>query len=173
MQNLDHDSITTYLSSRAGLLILVRWTSPSTFVPIGFAFPSTLIGTMSKSGEKAIFGAYGFFSPWWGKPDILVLTILGLAYFYREFGLIAVHGLRYADNDRTARLMAQVGFRDDGTIPRYMCDQRGKLVDAVVSTLEVEEFEPRALKLLEGIVGDGEGIKQQSQSADSKRDVSE
>jgi hypothetical protein len=152
MTNLDHDSVTFYLATRPALLILAQWTSPSTFVPAGFAFPTTSAGI---GEEKMIFAGFGYFINFWGRPEVLTLTILCLAYFLREFGLLAIHGSRYASNDKSARLMGQVGFRDVGRIPRYML-RDGKLVDMIASSLLVEDFEEKAFTLLEGIVGDDE-----------------
>jgi RimJ/RimL family protein N-acetyltransferase len=166
MVDVSHDTIVAYLTNRP-LIVLVEWDSPSSFHPLGFAFPSTSAGI---GDQKMAFLAYGFFMDAWGKPAILTLTILGLAYFFKELGLIAVHGSRYADNDRTARLIKQVGFQDVGQVPLYML-KNGKLVDMIVSSLLIKEFEERALTLLEGIVGDGQGIKQQPQSADPIRNV--
>ena len=145
MLDLNHDAITSYLAGRH-LAILVEWDSPSTFYPLGFAFPSTSAGV---GEQKMAFLAYGFFMPAWGKPAVLTLTLLGLAYFFKELGLIAIHGSRYATNDRSARLIRQIGFKDVGRVPRYMLDKDKKLVDMIVSSLLVEDYEQISLPLLE------------------------
>jgi RimJ/RimL family protein N-acetyltransferase len=161
MTNLDHDTITAYLSTKP-LIILAEWETPDSFHPLGFAFPSVNIGV---GDQKAAFLAYGFFLTAWGKPSVLTLTLLGLSYFFREFGLLAIHGSRYADNARSARLIRQVGFRDVGQVPRYMLKD-GKLTDMIVSSLLVEDFEKVALPLLESIAtaseakrGEGQFVK--------------
>ncbi len=155
MQNLDHDSICAYLTNRP-LIILAQWTSPTEFTPLGLAFVCTYGGI---AGQMQAMVGYGYFLPAWGKPSVLPLFLLGLAYLFNEVnpqsGLLAIHGSRYSSNDRTARLIKQAGFVDDGRVPRWMI-QNGKLVDMIVSTLLVERFEERALTLLEGMVN-GEG----------------
>jgi RimJ/RimL family protein N-acetyltransferase len=147
LSDLSHDWITAYLSTKNPLLILGEWVTPNEFTPWGYAFITTSIGHASAPKEKGIIAGYGFFSPFWGRPELELLSVLGLAYFFREFGLLAIHGSRYATNDRTARLMSRVGFHDDGLIPRWMLDQ-GKLVGMIPSTLLVEDFERVAEKFL-------------------------
>jgi RimJ/RimL family protein N-acetyltransferase len=175
MMDISHDTIIAYLTNRP-LIVLVEWDSPSSFHPLGFAFPSTTAGA---GDQKMAFLAYGFFMDAWGKPSVLTLTLLGLAYFFREFGLLAIHGSRYADNARSARLIRQVGFHDVGQVPRYML-KNGKLVDMIVSSLLVEEFEQVALPLLESITNAnaseakrGEGIIEQPRSGSPVRNAGE
>lgn len=155
MQDISHDTIVAYLTNRP-LVILVRWLSPAQFDPLGFAFTCSI----SMGSEKQAILGYGFFLPAWGKPEVLPLTILGLAYFFRELGLLALHGTRYASNEKSARLIKQVGFKDVGRVPRWMLDREGKLTDMIVSSLMVEDFEEIALTLLEGIAKNGQGIIQ-------------
>jgi len=145
MTDISHDTIVAYLTGRP-LLILAQWESPSIFHPLGYAFPVTTAGV---EDQKMAFIGYTFFRSAWGKPEVLTLTLLGLAYFFKEFGLLAVHGSRYATNDKSAHLIKQVGFRDVGRVPRYMLDRQGKLVDMIVSSLLIEDFERVALSLLE------------------------
>ena len=139
MQDLSHDAITTYLANRP-VLVLGIWTSAEEFLECGMAFPSTLPVTGNPTGpERSMFAGYGFFRLW-GQPEAEILGMVGLAYFFNEFQVTAIHGLRYRENGLTARFVGQFGFKDNGFIPRYMM-QDGKLVGAVCSTLLIEDFE--------------------------------
>src|SRR5437588_3452336 len=139
MPDLSHDAITTYLASRP-VLVFVIWSGES-FFEAGFAFPTALPVAGNRVGpERSLFVGYGMFKGVWGKPEAEILGMLGLAYFFLEYALGAVHSVRYCWNDLTARFVRRYGFRDVGTIPRYMLED-GKLVPAVASSLLVEDFE--------------------------------
>ena len=144
MTDLSYPAIVGYLSNRP-LVVLGMWTSyiggregeSEQFEPAGFAFPVTLTG---EAPDRSGFFGYGIFREFWGNPIMEPLVMLGLAAIFSEFKLEAVHGLRYAQNDLTARYVRRYGFRDNGVIPSYML-RRGKLVSAVSSTLMREDFE--------------------------------
>jgi len=151
MQDLSHDAVTAYLATRNPLLVFAVWTSPSKWVEAGFAYFSLL----KQDGPVRFgFGAYSMFGDWWGKPEITLLATLGLAYFFREYGLSAIYGERYATNDRTARFMRQFGFRDAGTLSRYFV-RDGQPVANTVSECLVEDFERAAEQVLTKLVGEG------------------
>src|SRR5271166_5906457 len=80
MMDISHDTIVNYLSTRAPLIIFAKWDSPSSFHPLGFAFPAQTGGI---GDQKMAFLAYGFFMDAWGKPELLTLFTLGLGYFFR------------------------------------------------------------------------------------------
>jgi hypothetical protein len=133
----DFNSIVTYLATRAFLLILGRWEGDK-FHELGFAFPTVTLGT--NSTEKAMISGYGFFRESWGTEDQKIVTMLGLAYIFKEFDLCAIIGNRYTDNTLTAKFMGRFGFKDCGEIPCFQL--RGtKLVPLVVSALMREDFE--------------------------------
>lgn len=133
----DFNSIITYLAQRPVLLILGKWVDGK-FHELGFAFPTVSVGTQST--EKSIIAGYGFFRSAWGTEDQKILTILGLAYFFKEFDLRAIIGNRYPENVLTAKFMENFGFKDCGTIPRFQL-QGSKLAPMVVSALLREDFE--------------------------------
>lgn len=133
----DFGSIVTYLHQRPALIIMGRWEDDK-FFELGFAFPTISAGLPST--EKSVFAGYAFFKEAWSTEDQQILTILGLAYLFQEFDLVAVHGNRYADNVLTAKFMSRFGFKDCGEIPRFQL--RGKkLVSMLASTLLREDFE--------------------------------
>jgi hypothetical protein len=133
----DFNSIVTYLATRAFLLILGRWEGDK-FHELGFAFPTVTLGT--NSTEKAMISGYGFYREAWGTEDQKIVTMLGLAYIFKEFDLRAIIGNRYTDNTLTAKFMGRFGFKDCGEIPCFQL--RGtKLVPLVVSALMREDFE--------------------------------
>ena len=151
MSDLSYPAIVGYIANRP-LVVLGVWepiefeegygpvlpTDPThTFREAGFAFPVTLTG---EAPDRSGFFGYGIFREFWGNPMMEPLVMLGLAAIFSEFKLEAVHGLRYAQNDLTARYVRRYGFRDNGTIPAYML-RKGKLVSAVSSTLMREDFE--------------------------------
>lgn len=156
MSNLDHDSITTYLLQRP-LLILAVWRSNYDFAEAGIAFPVLFQPPLNvHAAERMSFSGYGYFRDWWGTPEITVLSMLGLAYIFTEFNLSAIHGVRYPSNQRTACFLAQFGFKEVGRVPRYQMKD-GVLVDGVVSTLLIEDFESyverKLLELVDGKAG--------------------
>ena len=173
MDDLSHDAITSYLHNRP-VIIPGLWASPNLFMEKGLAFPSHwpyLIGKGS-SEEKAGFFGYGFFKSVWGTPQAEILMMLGLAYFFCELDLVAIHGLRYTQNELTARFTRKFGFVENGTIPRYM-SRDGKLVSAVSSTLFLETFEKYVeKKLLElwksGELSDGREFEGWRHSSDQR-----
>lgn len=131
----DFNSIVTYLAQRP-LVILGQWVDGK-LCELGFAFSIIVCG--GAETEKAIFAGYGFFKQAWGRPEQTMLTMLGLAYLFKEFDLRAIHGIRYKENLLTARFMEKFGFRQVGEIPHYQL--RGKeLVPGVVSTLLRADF---------------------------------
>lgn len=138
--NLSHDFITTYLLQRP-LLALVNWKSEINYDLIGYAFPTSFTPTRNiQSAERSAFAAYGMFRPWWGKPELEIAGMLGLAYMFEEWGLTAVQGISLAENNLTRRFMSRYGSVQTGYVPRYQL-QGGKLVPGVVTTLMRESFE--------------------------------
>lgn len=152
MPDVSKPAIISYLYSRP-LIIAGEWredTEGQVFYPLGYCF--TVAETPSRDGQRnSAFGGYCLFPEAWRTPQQYVLTTLGIAYLFREFRLVSLHGIRYDDNKLTARWMGKFGFRDIGTIPNYM--QRhgtGELVPCTVSTLDRAEFEQRVRTTLEG-----------------------
>ena len=140
----NYDSIVAYLAQRPVLLILGRWEGEK-FVELGFAFNTVSMGTANT--ERSLIAGYSFFKKAWGSKDQQIVTMLGLAYFFKEFNLCAIIGNRFPDNILTAKFMARFGFKDCGEIPRFQL--RGtKLVSMVVSALLREDFE----KYVEGFL---------------------
>jgi hypothetical protein len=133
----DFPSIVTYLAQRPVLLILGKWVDGK-FHDLGFAFPTVSIGTANT--EKSLIAGYVFHREAWGTQDQRIVTMLGLAYFFKEFSLSAIIGNRYRENVLTAKYMARFGFKDYGEIPRFQL-QGAKLVPMVVSALLREDFE--------------------------------
>lgn len=133
----DFNSIVTYLAQRPVLLILGKWVDEK-FVELGFAFSTVSMG--GPNTEHSLIVGYGFFREAWSTDDQAILTMLGLAYFFKEFDLRAIIGNRYPDNILTAKFMARFGFNDCGQIPCFQL--RGtKLVPMVVSALLRADFE--------------------------------
>jgi RimJ/RimL family protein N-acetyltransferase len=131
------NAIVTYLAQRPVLLILGKWIDGK-FNELGFAFPTVSVGT--DKTEKSLIVGYAFFKSAWGTEDQRIVTLLGLAYFFKEFGLSAIIGNRFPENVLTAKFMARFGFKDYGQIPRFQL-QGSKLVPMVVSALMREDFE--------------------------------
>lgn len=137
MQDLSFDSIVAYLSTRP-LCILGVWEEDE-FKVAGICFPAVTIGA-GDGNPKAAFAGYGYVRWAWGHEHLETLTLLGIAILFQELDILSLHGMRYASNDLTAKLMGKFGFKDVGTIPNYM--MRGKeLVAGTVSTLSRETFE--------------------------------
>jgi len=156
MTDLSADTICAYLHSRPVLLLLCIHTSPTEFTPVGFAYPTMLCGAPMNvaDGERSMFAGFVYFRSAWGTPELEVLGMLGLAYLFSQFRLLAVHGQRYAGHRLAARYMAKFGARDVGTIPHYMM-QDGKLVSCTVSTLLRTDFEQYCRKSLLSLAGEG------------------
>ena len=163
MTDLSADAICSYLHSRPVLLLLCVHTSAAEFTPVGFAYPTTFCGAplnlsapippATTVAERSMFAGYAFFRPWWGKPEIEVLGMLGLAYFFTRFSLIAVHGMRYPENGLTAHFMQRYGSREVGRIPYYMLND-GKLDSCVVSTLLRTDFEQYCRRAILSLAGE-------------------
>jgi hypothetical protein len=135
MADVSFDAIVPYLASRP-LCILGEWRG-AVFAPAGLIFPTVQLGL---GDQKAAFAGYGFFREWWGTEEQKTLALLGIAFFFVELGLVALHGMRYAENSLTRNFLAGFGFKETGRIPRYML-RNGKLVDGVASSLLREDFE--------------------------------
>jgi len=133
----DFNSIVAYLASRSYLIILGRWEGDK-FHELGFAF--SVISCGFPHTEKSLFGGYGFFRDAWGTSDQEIVTMLGLAYLFKELDIIALHGIRYEENLLTARFMAKFGFKVDGAIPYYQL-KGNKLATGIISTLLRTDFE--------------------------------
>jgi hypothetical protein len=133
----DFNSIVAYLASRSYLIILGRWEGDK-FHELGFAF--SVISCGFSHTEKSLFGGYGFFRDAWGTSDQEIVTMLGLAYLFKELDIIALHGIRYEENLLTARFMAKFGFKVDGAIPYYQL-KGNKLATGIISTLLRTDFE--------------------------------
>jgi hypothetical protein len=135
MGNLSFNAIVSYLS-QLKIVVVGKWEG-DVFISYGFAFIT--ITTRTPSDAMAFIG-YGFFKEAWGCPETELLTMLALCYFFKEFSLCAIHGVRYVENRSTARFMRRFGFKDDGIVPKYML-KGDKLVSAVVSSCLREDFE--------------------------------
>jgi hypothetical protein len=142
--DLSHDNVTAYLFTRNPLLILSVWTSSTTWEPAGYAYFTVLKG---EGATRFALGAFTFFADWWGKPEITLLGVLGLAYFFRQFGLQILIGEQYASNAQAARFLRQFGFHDVGIIQRYLV-RDGKLVAARLVECLPEDFEVCAENIL-------------------------
>lgn len=143
MQDVSFPAITSYLAS-VPLCILGVWKDDK-FDVAGIQFPTVRIGV--PGGQKACFAGYGFVPAYWGSTEVEVLAALGIAVLFQELDVISVHGVRYADNELTARFMAKFGFKDVGTLPNYMM-RAGKLTAATLSTLPREVFEQVVEKMV-------------------------
>ena len=135
MQDLSFPAIVAYLST-VQLIVLGVWEG-EVFNVAGVCFPTTRIGS---GDQKAMIAGYGFLSPYWGSDEQELLAVLGIAMLFVEGDVLAIHGVRYQSNVLTAKFMSKFGFKDYGVIPRFLM-RRGKLVDAVVSSLSREDFE--------------------------------
>lgn len=133
----DFDSIVSYLAQRP-VIILGKWNTDESFEEWGFAFPVITCGTPAT--ERAMFAGFGFFRHAWGTEDEKVLAMLGLAYLFQEFGLVAIHGTRYRENLLAAKFMAQFGMKQVGEVPCYQL-AGNRLVPGIVSSLLREDFE--------------------------------
>jgi len=140
----DFPSIVTYLASRPALLILGKWIDGK-FRELGFAFNTISVG--GQNTEKSIIAGYGFFREAWGTEDQKIVTMLGLAYFFKEFDLRAIIGNRYRENVLTAKFMEKFGFKDCGEVPRFQL-QGTKLVPMLISALLREDFEEYVKRFL-------------------------
>jgi len=133
----DFGSIVSYLHNRPALILMGVWEGDK-FRYLGFAFPTVSCGWSGT--EKSLIAGYAFFRDAWGTQEQEVLTMLGLAYLFNEFQLVAIHGNRFKDNVLTAKFMAKFGFRDVGEVPRFQVSGK-ELVPMVLSTLLREDFE--------------------------------
>jgi RimJ/RimL family protein N-acetyltransferase len=133
----DFDSIVSFLAHQQ-LVILGQWQEDGTFKEFGFAF--SIISCGFANTERSLFAGYCFFRHSWGSEEQTVLTMLGLAYLFKEFDLQAIHGIRFRENLLTAKFMAKFGFKQVGEIPYYQV-KGTKLVPGVVSTLLRTDFE--------------------------------
>lgn len=138
---------------------------PSRLHALGYAFPGTVPITTSADGlANSMFIGYTFFQQAWRSPAQLALTYLGLAFFFQEFRLEAIHGVRYADNKLTAKWAAKFGFQDCGTVPSFMRgpgggaagsnESSGRLTAATFSTLSRMDFVARLRVVLAGALGE-------------------
>lgn len=144
MQDLSYDAIVSYLAGRAVSVLGVQ--DGDNFQMAGFFFPTVIMGAGT---DRSCFGAYGFLPRWWGSEEQEVLTAIGLAALFSELNLLSVLGVRYSDNELTAKFMSRFGFRDCGTLPHYLA-KRGKLVSATVSELSRDRFEGVLTEMLGG-----------------------
>lgn len=153
MVDLSSDAICAYLHTRSPLLIMCvdgNSGGPVDFDIAGFAFPTISIGGLlipnpaggpPARGEASVVAGYGYFRPYWGTPESVVLGMLTLAYFFENHNLTAIHGQSYSWNGLTAKFTSQFGVKRVGVIPRFLQTQDGSLVDCVLSTVLREEFE--------------------------------
>jgi RimJ/RimL family protein N-acetyltransferase len=144
MRNLLADAICAYWSTRKIVVCAVDDpTEPCGFKTAGMGYATIFVGSQPGTPdpcERAMVGAYVFFKPFWGTPEIRVLSMLGLAYFFTTYNLTAIHGQRYSTNALTARFMSQFGFRDTGLLPRFLGHVDGTIRDCALSTLLREDF---------------------------------
>jgi hypothetical protein len=144
MTNLSADAICAYLSTRKIIVMAVDDPSvPLGYSVTGFAYPTVFVGSQPATPDpspRAMIGAYVYFRSYWGTPEIRVLSMLGLAYFFTTYNLVAIHGQRYSANTLTARFLSQFGFQDTGLLPRFLGHHDGQIRDCALSTLLREDF---------------------------------
>jgi hypothetical protein len=139
MTDISYNAIVSYLS-KIPMGVMGIW-EDGQFRPAGIHFVTVSMGA---GDELACFGGYGFLKEHWGSEEQETLTVLGLSQIFGQLNVKSIHGMRYLQNEFTARYMARFGFKDVGIIPNYML-RRGKLVPGVVSTLSREAFEENLL----------------------------
>lgn len=127
------DSIVSYLA-KTPLIIIGEWEDEN-FNPGALIFR-----TISMAQGKSCMMGYTIFREHWGTKGAELFGLLGLAFAFQEFGLEAIHGMRYADNLLTKNFLAPYGFKDTGYHPRWEV-RRGRMVDTVTSCLLREDFE--------------------------------
>jgi RimJ/RimL family protein N-acetyltransferase len=135
MTQLDYDSIVRYLSTLQ-IIAVGKWVDGS-FLHYGFTFITITTGNAT---DRMGFVGYAFYPDAWGCPETELMTMLALCYLFHEFKFSCIHGIRYPENQLTARFMRRFGFKDDGIVPKYML-KGDKLVSAVVSSCLREDFE--------------------------------
>jgi RimJ/RimL family protein N-acetyltransferase len=141
--DLSHDSVVQFFM-RTPLVILGVWDSDK-FEAAGCCFPTIMIGAGEE--ERACYCGYGYQRKWWGSAEQEVLTLLGLSILFQEMNLQAIHGVRFEENDLTAKYMQRFGFKDVTVMPAQMT-RNGKLVPGVVSTLPRSVFESVVEKMV-------------------------
>lgn len=123
------------------------------FHPLGYCFPSTppTLSPLSLTGipSNSLFAGYTLFSECWRQPSQRVMMILGLAWLFHTFKLVAILGSRYSDNHLTARWTRQFCFQDAGTLPYIMPrEPGGELAAGTFSYCLRRDFE----ELLRGVL---------------------
>lgn len=163
MIDLSSDAICSYLHTRVPLLIMCvdadSGNPGGPFTTAGFAFPTISIGGFpipnpvgaNLRSEAAIVAGYGYFRPYWGTPESVVLGMLTLAYFFENHNLTAIHGQSYPYNALTAKFTAQFGVKETGNVPRFLQTQEGKLVNCRLSTVLREDFENYVRDVIRGL----------------------
>lgn len=177
MLDLSRDAICAYWSTRQLILPCLSpdWTGtlPSHYdypvladghIVTGVAYLTSFLGAPVNPpnqpqpiGERAALGAYLFFRPYWGTPEIEILCMLGVAAFFHQYRLSALHGQRYSYNNLTAKMMGRLGFKDVGVIPRFLTDKKNNevvLSDCTVSSLLRKDFEDYVTRQLISLVPD-------------------
>lgn len=145
MLNLSHDAVLCYLMGKP-VFAVVRWHEDNqAFDTVGMGWIGTWSGIAPPMiGPRCAFSAYVLFREMWGQPAGEVVTMLGLARMFRSYRLDSILGQRYATNGLTARFMSKFGFRDIGTLPRFMLRKNAQgdpeLVDCVASRLSRKDF---------------------------------
>jgi RimJ/RimL family protein N-acetyltransferase len=118
------------------IIAVGKWNGDK-FIHYGFAYVTTMTGS---NLDRMGFVGYLFFPEAWGCGETELMTMLALCYLFHEFKFSCIHGIRYTENELTARFMRRFGFRDDGVVPKYMM-KGDRLVSAVVSSCLREDFE--------------------------------
>jgi hypothetical protein len=157
MIDLSFDAIGSYLASKSVIIMAIDEPDASTglsFTIAGFSFITTWQGTPpvfnggpQPAGPRSAMAGYAFDRLYWGTPEIRVLAMLGLAYYFSEYRLCALHAQRYSDNAVSAKFLSQFGFTDQGVLPRFILQnsksvkwEEMELVDCTLSTLLREDF---------------------------------
>jgi hypothetical protein len=170
MVDLSRDAMISYWATRNPLLLLTldhkSYSAKSVLdvrsspiltdgtIVAGFSFITafqgaaiSLNGGPQPMGERSALGAYLYFRPFWGTPEIEILNLLGLSLYFHNYKLSAIHGQRFAYNVATEKFMRRFGSRDVGTLQRFLADRKdgradGEIIlsDCIVSELLRENF---------------------------------
>jgi hypothetical protein len=182
MLDLSRDAMLSYWATRNPLLLLTldhkSYSSKSPLdirtspiltdgtIVAGFSFITAFQGAAISPnggpqpvGERSALGAYLYFRPFWGTPEIEILQMLGLALYFHTYSLSAIHGQRYSCNVLTQKFMSRFNSRDVGTLQRFLADRKdgradGEIIlsDCIVSELLRERFVEYVTRMLLSLV---------------------
>jgi len=131
-----HDEfIRMFAPDKKVLQVLCEVDEKKDLKPVGYCWVEMPKGV---DNERAALCGFAFFKP---SRQVFNLGMLGIAYWMTGLKINVIHGVMLAENKMAIKYAEKLGFVPTAIVPKFHF-HNGKLVSALVATLDIIDFLP-------------------------------